>query len=130
MLICQLDLNNLKKVNDSYGHAFGDKYIAKSAEIIKEAFGDNGYVFRVGGDEFSVFLIGDDLEKVYEDGINIISSRQNEFDKVNDIDIPLCLSYGMVIYDGKNYDSIEKAEMAADKKMYIFKNEKKRIANI
>lgn len=51
-----LDVNNLKEVNDSYGHVAGDSLITGTAEIIKHVFGDHGNAFRVGGDEFVVFM--------------------------------------------------------------------------
>lgn len=51
-----MDLDNLKLVNDSYGHEYGDKYISAAARAIKEAIGDEGLYSRVSGDEFNVFL--------------------------------------------------------------------------
>ena len=57
LVVC--DANDLKKINDSEGHVAGDEYIKKSAEFLSAAF-VNSPVFRVGGDEFVVFLRGDD----------------------------------------------------------------------
>ncbi len=53
------DANNLKKINDTEGHASGDEYIKKSAMLLCNIF-DHSPVFRVGGDEFVVFLNGND----------------------------------------------------------------------
>jgi len=53
------DVNNLKTINDTKGHKAGDEYIKASAKILCDIF-DHSPVFRVGGDEFVVFLRGED----------------------------------------------------------------------
>ena len=57
LVVC--DTNNLKKINDSKGHTVGDEYIKKSAMLLCNTF-VHSPVFRVGGDEFIVFLRGND----------------------------------------------------------------------
>ena len=54
------DVNNLKKTNDKYGHEAGDVLICESAKLICAAF-SHSPVFRIGGDEFAVILIGADF---------------------------------------------------------------------
>lgn len=49
------DLNNLKQVNDTYGHAVGDELLINYAEVLKQ-FGHKDLVFRMGGDEFLMLL--------------------------------------------------------------------------
>ncbi len=57
LVVC--DTNNLKKINDTQGHVAGDEYIKKSAMLLCNTF-VHSPVFRVGGDEFVVFLRGSD----------------------------------------------------------------------
>lgn len=57
LIVC--DANNLKQVNDTEGHNAGDEYIKQSAKILCDIFAHSP-VFRIGGDEFTVFLRGDD----------------------------------------------------------------------
>ena len=57
LVVC--DSNNLKRVNDTEGHVAGDEYLKKSAKLLCDVF-VHSPVFRVGGDEFVVFLRGDD----------------------------------------------------------------------
>ena len=57
------DLDNLKYVNDTYGHDYGDNYIRKAAFILKQFEQYNGLVARRSGDEFFVFLYGFDNER-------------------------------------------------------------------
>ena len=66
-----IDLDNLKYVNDTYGHDFGDDYIKTAATTLK-TFGSHGAVVsRLSGDEFNVFLYGysskDEIRKIIED---------------------------------------------------------------
>ena len=61
MAIALFDVNNLKLINDTYGHDTGDDYIKKAFAIICECF-DHSPVFRTGGDEFVAVLRGRDYE--------------------------------------------------------------------
>ena len=61
--VIMCDLNGLKKVNDSYGHEAGDKYICDSAEVLTSCFGKEN-VYRIGGDEFMVIILGETEEYI------------------------------------------------------------------
>jgi diguanylate cyclase (GGDEF)-like protein len=50
------DVNGLKRINDTMGHAAGDELIKAAAKIIKDSFGEYGKCFRIGGDEFVAIL--------------------------------------------------------------------------
>ena len=62
--IVMADLNYLKRINDSFGHARGDEYIKRMYAMLDKAFPDSA-VFRIGGDEFAVV--------VQEDGVGMVS---------------------------------------------------------
>lgn len=51
-----IDLDNFKQVNDRYGHLFGDAYLIEAAKVIKQIFGEDAIVGRIGGDEFAAFI--------------------------------------------------------------------------
>ncbi len=51
-----LDVNGLKKANDTFGHSAGDALIISAAQCIQKAFGEYGKLFRIGGDEFAAML--------------------------------------------------------------------------
>lgn len=59
--IVMVDMNNLKKINDVYGHKSGDVYIKGCCRMICEAF-KHSPVYRIGGDEFLVLLMGSDYK--------------------------------------------------------------------
>ncbi|MDE6502406.1 MAG: GGDEF and EAL domain-containing protein [Ruminococcus sp.] len=66
--VVMLDLDNLKYVNDTYGHDFGDDYIKTSATALKGFQKYGGIVSRLSGDEFNIFLYGfsskDEIRKI------------------------------------------------------------------
>lgn len=51
-----VDADDLKKINDRYGHYVGDEYLIRIAEALRQAAGPDAYCSRLGGDEFAVFL--------------------------------------------------------------------------
>lgn len=57
--IALFDINDLKKINDSYGHEAGDAYIINNCQVLCKTF-KNSPVYRIGGDEFAVVIMGDD----------------------------------------------------------------------
>ncbi len=69
LVVC--DTNNLKQINDTRGHTAGDEYIRSSAQLLCEFFAHSP-VFRVGGDEFVVFLRGNDYP-----AFQILPARHN-----------------------------------------------------
>ena len=54
--LCFLDLDDFKKVNDSFGHSYGDKVLIEMAQQLRQLSDKDGVVGRFGGDEFLIFL--------------------------------------------------------------------------
>ncbi len=117
-----IDMDNLKKINDKYGHKAGDKAIYAVAQSIKEAVRRNDIVVRLGGDEFIIVLPGFSEKKVMEI-IYRIERNIKEVKKIHNLPFNLTVSMG--------YEIIQKPEKAkdaiikADKKMYSCKKCKK-----
>ena len=63
--IAMIDLNDLKKVNDTYGHEKGDKAIIKLCDTVCGSF-KHSPVYRIGGDEFAVIIKNDDYDNIEE----------------------------------------------------------------
>lgn len=74
------DLDNLKKINDSYGHDFGDSYIKAFAECLEEIAQYNALVARRSGDEFYTLLYGysskDQIRKILDETRTAIRKKQ------------------------------------------------------
>ena len=58
-----IDIDNFKKINDTFGHTVGDMVISDIATLIREQFTDEAVVGRVGGDEFMVFVKDTSLQE-------------------------------------------------------------------
>ena len=112
------DINNLKYVNDTFGHNKGDELIKSASECIKECFLDEEKknCYRIGGDEFVAIL-----DNIYEEDIEKLLTRFKVQQEVKNVSIAVGYSYS------KNVLSIgyEKLIIDADTKMYENKNEMK-----
>lgn len=73
------DLDNLKEVNDNYGHLLGDEYLRKAAQVLKELLRSEDVVARIGGDEFAVLLSETDKKEC----AHICKRIKAEFKKYN-----------------------------------------------
>ncbi len=124
ILLVQLDINFLKKVNDVYGHVEGDKHIAAAASIISDCFAGSGRVFRTGGDEFVATVEGAAAKARYNEAINRMEQEIAKYNKANKPPIPLQIAYGMAEYigHGKNPEEVLKE---ADTQMYLMKTRMK-----
>lgn len=104
-----LDLDNLKSVNDSFGHSIGDKMLIATTKILKECFiGDN--IYRVGGDEFIVIS----LNTTYEEFMNKVELMNSRFDNGR-----ISRSYG-VSYSNDNAN-VSTLVSSAENEMYVYK---------
>lgn len=71
------DLDNLKYVNDTYGHDFGDDYIKTAANVFKLFRDHNGIIARLSGDEFIIFLYGFEDKNTIREIINDVEKKLN-----------------------------------------------------
>ncbi len=58
--LLMLDLDNLKMINDKFGHEYGDLYIQKAADMFRRLSPEGTIISRISGDEFNLFLYGYD----------------------------------------------------------------------
>jgi len=117
-----MDVDDFKRINDLYGHPYGDQCLAKLAELMQETFYRIGICYRIGGDEFCVLCSAMDEER-------IISAMQHltakiEACRVQDPLLPW-LSYGCHICVGAPGESIIQTVQAADRQMYASKARRK-----
>lgn len=78
LAVAMIDMNNLKQINDDFGHKAGDLYLKGCCHLICEAF-KHSPVFRIGGDEFVVLLLGQDYENRNEIAAELRAAFASEF---------------------------------------------------
>jgi len=120
--ILAIDIDNFKTVNDTWGHAFGDRVLQECTSQMKLHLRENDFVVRMGGDEFSIFLF-----KTDRTGARIASRRLLEVINELTLDLPEggtftpSISMGLARCDG----NIETALHEADKNLYTSKKKGK-----
>ena len=122
--IVMFDLNNLKKVNDEFGHGAGDVYIKNSSELICNTF-KHSPIFRIGGDEFVAIVKNSD----YEIRNELLEKFRRNVSLLQGDEIPIVkrvsVASGMADYDEIENDDIETIFKLADERMYANKKEMK-----
>lgn len=107
------DVNNLKTVNDNYGHEKGDELLRSASSMICTYFAHSP-IFRIGGDEFVAIIDGSDYEKRHE--IVAEFQRLMELSKNSENIMDVCIACG--IADSTAGQSAEALFQCADQKMY------------
>lgn len=118
------DLNNLKYVNDNYGHVVGDEYIKIFAKELSKQIDSSDILVRYGGDEFvGVFFNIDEevLIKKFDKLIKYLNTNPIKFD---DNSVIYSFSYGIANFT-KDADSYNQLVRIADKRMYQYKKQGK-----
>lgn len=117
------DIDNLKPINDAYGHSAGDMAIRAVARSIRELIRPEDLIFRWGGDEFFVIMIGLDADAA--------NTRMNGIEEMlTDILIegayrPMTIGVSRGFKDFANFSELDKAMNDADAEMYRLKQERK-----
>ncbi len=114
--IAIVDVDGLKKVNDTWGHSQGDELLIKAAKLLRQAVRQEDVVARIGGDEFAIIL-----KSTEEVVVNTIIERLKqalELEKLNTEDLaPLSLSLGYAFAAGPEIMTVELYK-TADNLMY------------
>lgn len=113
-----MDIDNFKRVNDTYGHGFGDEIIKALAETIKDSIGTDGYAARYGGDEFAIIFPNKDRFKAF-DAMEAIRVKFNNKKISNDNDVRFTISTG--ISEHKHGMPMKTFFSNADAALYISK---------
>ena len=117
------DLDNLKHINDTFGHPEGDRALEDVADVLKITFRESDIIARIGGDEFVVVPVNN------EEDIASITKRLN--DNVQERNFRgsrlynLSISYGFSFYDPADPCSIDELVAHAEKSMYAQKINKR-----
>jgi diguanylate cyclase (GGDEF)-like protein len=113
------DANNLKYINDIYGHAAGDTLLLKISEVLKKVFGNE--VYRIGGDEFAILTT--DNKNSVEKKITVIEKTLEKYTKLDKEGVVYSCAIGVAYGDGTK--TIEELKTLADEAMYENKEDYK-----
>jgi two-component system, cell cycle response regulator len=116
LLLFFADLDNLKQINDQFGHQEGDQALLKIAEVFRNTFRNSDVTGRFGGDEFTALVIEE-----YGQTADTISQRlQDNMAELaaNNTQYPLSLSVGMTRYAAEMRSSLKKLLAQADQALY------------
>jgi diguanylate cyclase (GGDEF)-like protein len=118
--IIMADMDDLKAVNDRYGHAAGDELLRRAAIVLRDSFRGEDIVARIGGDEFAVLLPNISMQAATMAIVRI----QNNLKAQNEAktDLPLSISLGVsTIKEGQ---TLSDGLRQADENMYQVKHKK------
>ena len=123
--IAILDCDNLKDINDEFGHDKGDIYLRNSCNFMRRTF-LNSIIYRIGGDEFAIILEGEDyrnreqLQKRFiTRSAEVSSFAKEKWERIR-------VSIGIATYDPKIDHTANDVVVHADHVMYVHKRERKR----
>lgn len=109
--LLMIDIDHFKKVNDTFGHAEGDRVLKKMAGSVKQNVRKTDFFYRIGGEEFAVLSPGTDRDRALVLAEKIRSTVEKEFirDKAQ-----ITISIGISVYQGKisHYDYYNQADKA------------------
>ena len=118
-----VDVDDFKKVNDTFGHEIGDKVLAKLVQVLKNNFRSDDYICRIGGDEFVIFMVH--ATKMQQDLIvSKVEEINKELENLNDGLPAISVSIGIV--HGTEATDAESLFERADAAMYRAKRSGKR----
>jgi diguanylate cyclase (GGDEF)-like protein/PAS domain S-box-containing protein len=116
-----LDLDNFKQVNDSRGHAQGDRVLVTVADILRQRTRPTDLVARLGGDEFAVWLEEADDAVAGQKAREFLDGGALLLPMSGDPDRPLALSIGIAVSDPARPESLDALVKRADAAMYAAK---------
>ncbi len=123
-LVAFVDLDGLKKINDTFGHQEGNRALVEAANVLRDSCRRSDILSRIGGDEFAILIADAD-----KDCSDVFLRRiQKKLDSTNANPAPgyaLSLSVGIVAANGPEHADLEELLHKADALMYAQKQKKK-----
>lgn len=118
-----LDIDDLKVINDTYGHLMGDYLLRDISDIISKRVRTSDKFFRIGGDEFALLLLDTNLEeaKIMAEDIRALVSKTN----INFMDNQIRITLSIGVSSFNEADNIGDMIHLADERLYLSKREGK-----
>ena len=96
LALLMLDLDHFKRINDTYGHVFGDKVLASIADTVRSVIRPQDFFIRYGGEEFAVMIANSDMAQVMEVAERIRSTVESTpiFNEEKNVPVNMTISIG------------------------------------
>ncbi len=128
-LILYADMDNLKYINDNFGHKEGDFAIRKTSEILSRSFRNMDIVARLSGDEFTILMV-DAIPRDFIEFKKRLASSFENYNKTSGKPYKLAISIGSSHFDPKAPIMFDDLLLRADKALYSQKKLKKNKGNL
>jgi diguanylate cyclase (GGDEF)-like protein len=115
--VFMMDMDGLKKVNDTHGHPTGAFVISETGKIIGDLFNAVGQACRFGGDEFIAYLLNASKAEALKLGESIRQAIQGHVFVKENVELRVTISIGVAAFP-ENGRSLEALVQAADKALY------------
>lgn len=117
VMLIYADLDGLKGINDSFGHATGDEALVRFADVLKAVFRESDLIARVGGDEFAVLPIS--AQNSSEHIIRTrVEHKLEDWNASTERQYKLSASIGVAYWDPESDQTLDDAIRSADESMY------------
>lgn len=113
----QIDIDNFKQVNDTYGHIFGDDVLIGIAKLLHETFEQHDFIARTGGDEFFIFFSVNKTRTVSHI-VQRFLAKLHEYNQTSRHPMRIECSYGVDIFNQANFKTIRDFVGHVDALMY------------
>ena len=126
LVLIAADVDDLKGINDRFGHATGDQALVAAAGILKQTYREADIVARLGGDEFTVFP----LEAASDSTSMLVDRLQANIKKFNERsqrEFTLAMSTGVALLEGELSKDVQQLLSEADSQLYQQKRERGRL---
>jgi len=127
LLLAYIDIDNIKFINDTFGHEHGDAVLINTADILRNTFRKSDIICRIGGDEFAI--LASNFDESYPQ--NLIDRLQYYIDEQNrkiNKKYKISMSMGFAFYDPETPCSLDVLMAGADRSMYEQKKARKQDA--
>jgi diguanylate cyclase (GGDEF)-like protein len=118
LILIYLDLNNMKSINDKFGHKEGDRALVDTANILRKSFRESDILGRLGGDEFAILLTEPSEQDIEQIICEHIQQNLKSHNEQNGRPYLLSVSVGIAHYYPANPCTLDDLLTAADKLMY------------
>ncbi|MGQ9702203.1 MAG: sensor domain-containing diguanylate cyclase [bacterium] len=124
IILLFIDMDNLKDINDEFGHIMGDQALINTTKILKKTFRESDIIARIGGDEFVILTL--EIQKTSGYAFYYRLKRSlNAFNDMSHLPFKISLSVGWSYYEPQKPRSITYLLRQADRMMYRHKQKKK-----